>query len=282
MRVLLVHPSALMYSEIFLRLEPLGLERVAAALLADGHDVRLIDLQVYRKADLERQLSANSSRTRSGSASTTWPTCRGGRPGQRGKVVLPAGRLRGRSQRVVRGRALAGARGRRDRRGAQGGRRDVGAPRCGPRAGPGAARSAGVVTQDGQGRRPRMLHSLEDLLPARHLGTSPQVLHRRARPVRVDRVQPRLPLGLLVLQRLDLLRPQLPHQEPRGGRRRAGADRRARRVHRRRRRLHPGRARRWIGEASSAAGSTSSTTWRPAATCCCATRTSSASGSGSA
>ncbi len=30
MRLLLVHPSALMYSEIFLRLEPLGLERVAA------------------------------------------------------------------------------------------------------------------------------------------------------------------------------------------------------------------------------------------------------------
>ena len=29
MRVLLVHPSPLMYSEIFLRLEPLGLERVA-------------------------------------------------------------------------------------------------------------------------------------------------------------------------------------------------------------------------------------------------------------
>ncbi len=53
MRVLLVHPSALMYSQIFLRLEPLGLERVAAALLTDGHDVRLIDLQVYRKADLE-------------------------------------------------------------------------------------------------------------------------------------------------------------------------------------------------------------------------------------
>jgi hopanoid C-3 methylase len=57
MRVLLVHPSALMYSEIFLRLEPLGLERVAAALLADGHDVRLLDRQVYRKADLERQVT---------------------------------------------------------------------------------------------------------------------------------------------------------------------------------------------------------------------------------
>ncbi len=67
MRVLLVHPSALMYREIFLRLEPLGLERVASALLADGHEVRLIDLQVYRTADLERQL-ANSSPRRSGSA----------------------------------------------------------------------------------------------------------------------------------------------------------------------------------------------------------------------
>jgi len=57
MRVLLVHPSALMYSEIFLRLEPLGLERVASALLADGHEVRLVDLQVYRKPELERQVA---------------------------------------------------------------------------------------------------------------------------------------------------------------------------------------------------------------------------------
>src|SRR5271166_1233903 len=56
MRVLLVHPSALMYSEIFLRLEPLGLERVATAALADGHDVRLMDMQVYALADLEREL----------------------------------------------------------------------------------------------------------------------------------------------------------------------------------------------------------------------------------
>ena len=45
MKVLLVHPSALMYSEIYLRLEPLGMERVAAALKADGHDVRILDLK---------------------------------------------------------------------------------------------------------------------------------------------------------------------------------------------------------------------------------------------
>ncbi|WP_217130591.1 hopanoid C-3 methylase HpnR [Streptomyces sp. AC558_RSS880] len=46
MRLLLVHPSALMYSEIFLRLEPLGLERVAGAARAASHEVRVVDLQV--------------------------------------------------------------------------------------------------------------------------------------------------------------------------------------------------------------------------------------------
>jgi hopanoid C-3 methylase HpnR len=58
MRVLLVHPSALMYSEIFLRLEPLGLERVAAALRHGevSHDVRLVDLQVYGPSEIDRQL----------------------------------------------------------------------------------------------------------------------------------------------------------------------------------------------------------------------------------
>ncbi|MBI4349514.1 MAG: hopanoid C-3 methylase HpnR [Elusimicrobia bacterium] len=47
MRVLLVHPSPLMYSEIYLRLEPLGLEIVAEAARQAGHEVRLLDLQVY-------------------------------------------------------------------------------------------------------------------------------------------------------------------------------------------------------------------------------------------
>lgn len=58
MRVLLVHPSALMYAEIFLRLEPLGVERVAAAARAAGHDVRLVDLQVLRPADLWREVES--------------------------------------------------------------------------------------------------------------------------------------------------------------------------------------------------------------------------------
>ena len=51
MRVLLVHPSPLLFSEIYLRLEPLGVERVAAALLQAGHDVRLLDLQVFQAKD---------------------------------------------------------------------------------------------------------------------------------------------------------------------------------------------------------------------------------------
>jgi hopanoid C-3 methylase len=58
MRLLGVHPSALMYSKVFLRLEPLGLELVAAAARRDGHDVRLIDLQVESHADYDRMVDA--------------------------------------------------------------------------------------------------------------------------------------------------------------------------------------------------------------------------------
>src|SRR5439155_14520946 len=56
MKVLFVHPSCLMYSEIYLRLEPLGLERVAQAVRTAGHEVRLLDLQVFRHADYFQEL----------------------------------------------------------------------------------------------------------------------------------------------------------------------------------------------------------------------------------
>lgn len=46
MKLLAVHPGPLMYTKIFLRLEPLGLELVAAAAQGAGHEVRLVDLQV--------------------------------------------------------------------------------------------------------------------------------------------------------------------------------------------------------------------------------------------
>src|SRR5271167_745526 len=51
MRVLFVHPSALMYAEIYLRLEPLGLELVAQSTRRAGHDVRLLDLQIFTHQD---------------------------------------------------------------------------------------------------------------------------------------------------------------------------------------------------------------------------------------
>jgi hopanoid C-3 methylase HpnR len=63
MRVLFVHPGPLLYTKVFLRLEPLGLELVAAAARRAGHAVRLLDLQVeshaaYRRAVNEWQPDA--------------------------------------------------------------------------------------------------------------------------------------------------------------------------------------------------------------------------------
>jgi hopanoid C-3 methylase HpnR len=53
-KVLFVHPSCLMYSEIYLRLEPLGLELVAEAARLAGNSVRLLDLQVDTHGDYFR------------------------------------------------------------------------------------------------------------------------------------------------------------------------------------------------------------------------------------
>src|ERR1700728_132180 len=58
MKVLLVHPSALLDSEVYLRLEPLGMECVAAAVLRSGHEVRLIDLQVFNHRELQREIQS--------------------------------------------------------------------------------------------------------------------------------------------------------------------------------------------------------------------------------
>jgi hopanoid C-3 methylase HpnR len=54
MKILGVHPGPLMYTKIFLRLEPLGLELVAASARAAGHEVQLIDLQVESHRDFFR------------------------------------------------------------------------------------------------------------------------------------------------------------------------------------------------------------------------------------
>ncbi|MFI1418881.1 hypothetical protein ACH4VX_12940 [Streptomyces sp. NPDC020731] len=61
MRLPLVHPGALMYSEIFPRLEPLGLERVAGAARAAGHEVRVVDLRVSRRNSSTRTATEDAT-----------------------------------------------------------------------------------------------------------------------------------------------------------------------------------------------------------------------------
>ena len=56
MKILAVHPGVLLYTKIFLRLEPLGIELIAAELERHGHDVRLLDLQVENHGSYFRQI----------------------------------------------------------------------------------------------------------------------------------------------------------------------------------------------------------------------------------
>ena len=56
MKFLAVHPGPLMYTKIYLRLEPLGLELVAEAARRAGHEVRLLDLQVETHQDFFRMI----------------------------------------------------------------------------------------------------------------------------------------------------------------------------------------------------------------------------------
>jgi hopanoid C-3 methylase HpnR len=58
MKFFAVHPSALMYSKVFLRLEPLGLELVAACARKLGHEVRLIDHQADCVQRFDAELTA--------------------------------------------------------------------------------------------------------------------------------------------------------------------------------------------------------------------------------
>jgi len=57
MKLLFVHPGPLLYTNVFLRLEPLGLELVAAAARRAKHSVRLIDLQVESHVDYHRMIA---------------------------------------------------------------------------------------------------------------------------------------------------------------------------------------------------------------------------------
>jgi hopanoid C-3 methylase len=171
MRVVLVHPSALMYSEIYLRLEPLGLERVAAALQQDGHDVRLIDLQLYKPADLDNLVVEFSPDAVGFSVNYLANVPEVVELAKHIKVMRPACLIfaGGHSVSFVADQVLSHADGAIDV--ILKGEGEVGAPALLAAAPDRAwAEVPGAVTMDGPGRPPSMLHRLDDHLPARNLG----------------------------------------------------------------------------------------------------------------
>ena len=88
MRVLFVHPSPLMYSEIYLRLEPLGMERVAAAVRAAGHEVRILDLQIFKHRDLFAELESFRPEVAHCTNGKKFLVVKGGRGGANARPVV--------------------------------------------------------------------------------------------------------------------------------------------------------------------------------------------------
>src|ERR1700758_2758338 len=172
MRVLLVHPSALMYSEIFLRLEPLGLERVASALLDSGHDVRMIDLQVYQQHELRKVVADFRPEAVGFSLNYLGNVPEAVDLAKWVKSVLPASLVfvGGHSVSFVAGQVLEHGEGAIDV--VLRGEGEASAPVLleawrdhAPETVPGA-----VTLTGGTGKPPVMVHSLDDHLPARHIG----------------------------------------------------------------------------------------------------------------
>lgn len=175
MRLLLVHPSALLYSEIFLRLEPLGLERVAGAARDAGHQVRVVDLQVLGHADLRSELASFRPEALGISLNYLANIPEAIEIAQQAKRAVPGCFVffGGHSVSFVAGDVLAQAEGAVDAV-----VRGEGEPAVAPlleavRDG-GVDGVPGVVTADGHGPAPRLLHGIDSPRPARDL-----MRHRR-------------------------------------------------------------------------------------------------------
>jgi len=175
MRVLLVHPSALMYSQLYLRLEPLGLERVGAALRKAGHSVRMVDLQVYREAELWRAFdemapdAVGFSLNYLANVPEVIDLAKGVKA-RRPRCVTFAG---GHSVSFIAGHVLAQAKGALDA--VLRGEGETGAPLLVEALAGGGSRQEwhnvpGAVTLEGEGPPPRLVENLDDDLPARDIG----------------------------------------------------------------------------------------------------------------
>jgi hopanoid C-3 methylase len=177
MRLLFVHPGPLLYTRVFLRLEPLGLELVAEAARRAGHAVKIIDLQVEHHDDYHRMIAdwrpdfiafscnylANVPEIvdLAKETKTVLPRCFicvGGHSASftaRAIVEHGAGAidcvLKGEGESSI-AKLLEAVEGDRD----------------------GVAKVPGVVTTEGEGPPPGFVHNLDDLRPARDL-----LRHRR-------------------------------------------------------------------------------------------------------
>ena len=242
MRFLGVHPGPLLYTKVFLRLEPLGLELVAAAARHNGHQVRLIDLQVedhrayFRTIERWRPDIVAFSCNYLANVPEIVDLAKATKARFPGIFICVGGH----SASFTAGAIIAHGEGAIDCVLKGEGEAAMPLLLAAIEAGRDPVTVPGAVTAAGEGPPPGFVHSLDDLTPARDLlASSPQIFHRHSRPLRLDRVLARLPVGLLVLQRLDLLRPQLSAGQHRAGRRGSALDTRARHFHRRRRRLYP-------------------------------------------
>ena len=144
---------------------------MASALLADGHEVRLVDLQVYRQAELRRQVVEFRPEAVGISLNYLANVPEVVDLAKWIKFALPdcfvfAG---GHSVSFVAEQVLGHAGGAIDA--VLKGEGETGAPAL-LAALPDRALTEvpGAVTADGPGRPPKMLHSLDEHLPARHLG----------------------------------------------------------------------------------------------------------------
>jgi len=171
LRIVLVHPSALMYSELYLRLEPLGLERVASALIASGHDVRLVDLQVYSPRDYLRTLDDFRPDTVGMSLNYLANVPEVVDLAKATKAALPDTKVfvGGHSVSFIAERVLAHAEGAIDA--VLRGEGESGAPKLVEALRDGGLGSVpGAVGPGVTGPAPETVHSLDDHLPARHIG----------------------------------------------------------------------------------------------------------------
>ncbi|MFI9601170.1 hopanoid C-3 methylase HpnR [Streptomyces sp. NPDC052043] len=175
MRLLLVHPSALMYSEIFLRLEPLGLERVAGAAREAGHDVRIVDLQTQSHTDLHRLAASFRPDAIGVSLNYLANIPEAIEIARRAKRSLPGVFVffGGHSVSFIAEEVLQQADGAVDAVARGEGETVVGPLLEAVRDG-GLATVPGVVAPDGRGPEPRMLHTIDTPRPARDL-----LRHRR-------------------------------------------------------------------------------------------------------